>query len=129
VDSLSAQTLGVKKAGPKDAKDAGKDNYIGMMKLALITPKGKGKYVSDLQQAESRDPHVRWSTLSMRDNVRGQEYQVRIDIARQGPKKYDTQLHVPPPLFNIKGPGAEAAKEAKDAKDPQPDPNAVEDDP
>ena len=74
-------------------KKNAKDGFIGKISLNIVTPKAKDKdYMSRLQSSMAHDPHVRPSL----DSVKGVEYQMKIDIAKQDAKKYTTKLDVPP---------------------------------
>jgi hypothetical protein len=76
------------------SKKATKEGFIGEITLNGITPKVGDTGVYELQSAMSRDPHLRSGIKSFK----GTTYSMKIDVARQDVKKYDTRLIVPLPL-------------------------------
>ena len=112
VNQLAASTTGSKKSS--------KDGFVGNIRLSGITPTGKDNYVYDLQASMARDAHVRPGI----DNIKkGTDFSMKIDVAKQDVKKYDTVLRVPPrpkaePEMKM---SAEEKMEAEDTMSPEDD--------
>ena len=116
VNQLAASTNGTKKGV--------KDQYVAKIALTGYAPVGQEGYVRDLNAAMSRDLHVRPNFKGARIVGQNLQYEMRIDLARQDAKKFQTRLEVPPDVIRkVKAP----APAKKKGGPPIPDPMAEED--
>ncbi len=83
------------------ARKGSKDPYVGRVALNGIMPDGQASLVGQLTDSMAHDKHVR----AIADRVKGKEYHVRIDVAKQPPDSYATRL-VPPPARPQRPPAA-----------------------
>jgi len=83
-------------ASATGSKKAAKEGFVGEITLNGITPLKQDKYVLELQTAMSRDPHLRPDLKGFKHGVADIAYSMKIEVAKQEAKKYDTRLVVPP---------------------------------
>jgi hypothetical protein len=88
VNQLAASSTGSKKSA--------KEGFVGDITLNGVTRKGEDKNVHDLHSAMARDPHLRPDIKGFKPGVASTAYSMKIEVARQDVKKYDTRLIVPP---------------------------------
>ncbi len=74
------------------ARKGSKDPYAGRIVLNGVMPDGQSSVVGQLTDAMGHDKHVR----AVAERVKGKEFHVRIDIAKQPADQYALKL-VPPP--------------------------------
>lgn len=101
LNSLSAQYTatttakkGLKDAKEKDAKDGFSPVSVINLKGSAAPGKDESAILKQLNSSMSGDPHLRASI----GRLNGNEFEMKIDVAKQSTAKYDTHLKVPPPL-------------------------------
>jgi hypothetical protein len=118
VNQLTASITGVKKGS--------KEPYVAKFNISGYAPVGKETYVKDLNAAMSHDAHLRATTKQTKIIGSKLQYDMKIDIAKQDTKKFNTKLVVvkqevkyvdPPKTKGKKGFGP-----AVPDTDPDPDP-------
>ena len=105
-----------------------KEDYVAKISLSGFTPTGKESWVQDFNAAMSHDTHVRAVAKEFRQVGGKIQYEMKIDVARQEGKKFNTKLVVIPQKEKIvmvqpqKKKGAPAV-DPDDPPDPDPDPD------
>jgi hypothetical protein len=83
-------------ASSTGSKKAAKEGFVGEITLYGITPKGQDRNVHELQSAMSHDAHLRSGIKDFTEGAAGTTYSMKIEVAKQNAKKYDTRLIAPP---------------------------------
>jgi hypothetical protein len=95
-----------------------KDPFVGKISLGGIYPHDNARPLTVLTQQLMSDKHL-MPTIDR--NHKGQEFGLKISVAKQDAKKYTAHLVPPPPLIvYVKAKGAAPADEKKDAKKAEP---------
>jgi hypothetical protein len=97
------------------ARKGSKDPYAGRIVLNGTMVEGQSPVVGQLTDSMTHDKHVR----AVAERVKGKEYHVRIDVAKQPGDSYATKL-IPPPARPVPPP-APVIEEDPVTEDPKPD--------
>jgi hypothetical protein len=118
INQLVASTTGTKKGS--------KEPYVGKINLAGYAPIGQEGFIKDLGLAMTNDTHVRPVYKTSRIVQEKIQFEMRIDIARQDAKKFQTRLIVPPEVIEKVKAAPAAGKKKGFAPPPvvEPDPDA-----
>ena len=117
VNQIAASTTGTKKTV--------KDGFVGKIKLVGYAPAGKQVFVKNLNESMARDGHVRAQVVASKEGSKYHEYQMKIDLSKQDPRKYEVRLIVPPAQLvqAVPDPEVKMPDVAMPDTDPDPDPD------